>query len=300
MKEQLIYLGFLSLFFLACQEERKSLSHTNSYLASELPSNEPLDLDFIQIPEGMLVHRGVFSPDLNHFYYTLSPGDFSQFDIYVMEKEGKVWSKGKKAIFNSDYSDHGMSFSANGNSLYFSSTRPVHEEGVPSTWHLWKSERVGESWGEAQYIDIPNLRKKLLSHPSIGNSGRLYFHASNLDYSEMNLYYADKQDGKYQEAIQVEIPNMEDFDLCTPYISPDENYLIFARILDQLDLMITHKKPAGQWAEAHAFSKQINTKGQGNPYISPDQKFLFYAAENDGAEGWSIKWANVESELKNN
>ncbi|MEM8886760.1 MAG: hypothetical protein AAGD28_02160 [Bacteroidota bacterium] len=300
MKEQLIYLGFLSLFFLACQEERKSLSHTNPYLASELPSNEPLDLDFIQIPEGMLVHRGVFSPDLNHFYYTLSPGDFSQFDIYVMEKEGKVWSMGKKAIFNSDYSDHGMSFSADGKRIYFSSTRPVHEEGVPSTWHLWKSERVGENWGEAQYIDIPNLRDKLLSHPSIGNSDRLYFHASNLDYSEMNLYYAEKQDGKYQEAIQVEIPNMEDFDLCTPYISPNEDYLIFARVSNQLDLMITHKTPAGQWAEAQAFSKQINTKGQGNPYISPDQKFLFYAAENDSAEGWSIKWANVESELKNN
>jgi len=193
-----------------------------------------------------------------------------------------------------------MSFSADGKSLYFSSTRPINKEGVPNTWHIWKSERVGESWGEAQYVDIPNLQDKLLSHPSIGNSGRLYFHASNLDYSEMNLYYADRRDGKYQAAVKVEIPDMGDFDLCTPYISPDEDYLIFARISNQLDLMITHKTPAGHWAEAQSFSKQINTKGQGNPYISPDHKFLFYTAEKDSSEGWSIKWVNVETDLKKN
>lgn len=298
MKEQLTYLIFLSFLFWACQGDGESLSHTNPYLASELPTYEPLDLGLIQIPEDMLVHRGVFSPDLNHFYYTLSPRDFSQFDMYVIDKKGSRWSKGRKASFNSGYSDHGMSFSADGNSLFFSSTRPVNEEEIPNTWHIWKSERMGESWGEAQYIDIPNLRDKLLSHPSIGNSGRLYFHASNLDYSDMNLYYADILDGKYQAAVKLDIPGLGDLQSCTPYISPREDLLIFAAISNQLDLMITHKTADGSWTKARKFNTKINTKGQGNPYLSPDQKYLFYAAEEDSSSNWSIKWVHIESELK--
>ena len=298
MIEKLIYLTLFSFLLLACQQKGEKPVPGNAFLADVIPNSNPLDFSPVKVPEGMLIHRGVFSPDFSKFYYTLSPPDFSQFDIYVMEKVGDAWNPGRKASFNSEHFDHGMSFSPDGKKLYFSSSRPIPKEGFANSWHIWKVERAGESWGEAQYVEIPNLQDKLLSHPSIGKSGRLYFHASNLDFSEMHIYYADLVEGNYQEALKWENPEWENLQTCTPYISPNEDFLIFATISNHLDLMISHKTTDGKWTKARKLNEVINTKGQGNPYLSPDQKFLFYAAEGDTSSQWTLKWVNIESELK--
>ncbi|MGK0412400.1 MAG: hypothetical protein ACJA1B_000592 [Polaribacter sp.] len=52
-----------------------------------------------------------------------------------------------------------MSFSPDGNSIYFSSTRTTNIEGVPETWHIWKSDKVNGEWKEPIFMDIPNLRE---------------------------------------------------------------------------------------------------------------------------------------------
>ena len=78
-----------------------------------------------------------------------------------------------------------MNFSPDGNSIYFSSTKPTNVDDVLETWHIWKSDKINGKWREPTFEDIPNLRDKLTSHTVITNSETLYFHSSNLDYSEM-------------------------------------------------------------------------------------------------------------------
>ncbi len=184
-----------------------------------------------------------------------------------------------------------MSFSPDGKTLYFTSTRPTNVDGVADTWHIWKSEFHDGEWQTPEYVDIPNLRDKSTSHPSIASNGSMYFHSSNPDYSEMDLYVAKYENGAYQNAVRVFTTATLK---CTPYIAPDESYLIFANVGATLELMISYKKEEG-WSTPKQLPKSINTGGQGNPYISPDGAFLFYAK---GGEKWNVHWVSTFSFLR--
>jgi hypothetical protein len=267
------------------------------FLTQEIPSEIPLVFKEEFTPKDKIIHKGIFSPDLEQYYYTISDTNYTQFDVYVVKKEQGSWSTPQKAFFTSTYDDHGMSFSPNGNTLFFSSTRPTHVNGVADTWHLWKSEKNNGKWSKPSYIDIPNLRDKLVSHPVVTNSGTLYFHASNLDYSEMNIYFSKSNNGIYENAQKASISSNVNAGKCTPYVSPNEDYLLFASIGNQLDLHISFNDGNGKWINTRKLSTIINTSGQGNPYVTPDQKFLFYTTGSHETKNWKVNWVQIASEL---
>jgi len=285
--------------YLACKTQTQD--DKMIFSAQNVPNDSPLEFMEHLIPKDKLIHKGVFSPDLNDYYYTLSDQEFKQFDVYVIRKIENKWSNPELAFFNSENNEHGMSFDPMGTTVYFSSTRPTGYEGVSETWHLWKSDRIGDKWQEPEFIDIPNLRDKLLSHPTITKTGVLYFHSSNIDYSDMTIYQANKIDGKFDQArmstISMNEPNVQK---CTPYVSPNEDYILFATIGNQLDLMIAFNDGSGNWVNTRKLSEAINVDGQGNPYVTPDDKFLFYTTGIRNQKNWKVKWVNFENELTNN
>lgn len=293
MKTKLsIIILLLGLLLGACKTEPDSLK----YLSEKTPGLEPIDFNIEMIPDTKMIHKGIFSPDLEAFYYTISDKDFQNFDIYYIRKQDGKWSKPQPAPFNSQHNDHGMSFSSDGKTVYFSSTRPVKREGIQATWHIWKSDYINGQWNEPTWIDIPNLRAKSVSHPSITRSGTLYFHASNVDYSDMTIYQSKRTKGVFEAAQKVSI--ISDTGSCTPFVSPDEKYLLLASIGPQLDLMISFKEIDGKWSKPKKLNEKINTKGQGNPFVTPDNKYLFFTTGDDQEKAWKIKWVAIESELK--
>ena len=183
-----------TICLLSCKNETENTKM--QFLTEEIPNKKPIEFKQDLIPKNKLIHKGIFSPDLQKYYYTISDKNFEQFEIFVIEKNHENWSAPKKAFFNSKYNEHGMSFSPNGNTLYFSSTRPVNIDGIVQTWHIWKSDKINGKWTEPVFVDIPNLRDKLVSHPTITNSETLYFHTSNLDYSDMDIYHSKKSEWK--------------------------------------------------------------------------------------------------------
>lgn len=295
--KKLTVILLLTIWILSCKNEMENSKV--KFLVNKIPNNTPIEFKQDLIPYNKLVHKGIFSPNLDEYYYTISDKKFEQFDVYVIKKSNGIWSKSSKAFFNSKYSEHGMNFSPNGNTLYFSSTKPVDIDGVLSTWHIWKSDRVNGKWNEPIFVDIPNLRNKLVSHPTITNSGTLYFHSSNLDYSEMDIYQSKQGNGKFKDAKKTSISINSKTDKCTPYVSPKGDYLIFASIGNQLDLMISFNDGNGGWINPKKLNNKINDIGQGNPYVTPDNKYLFFTTGNAKNE-WSVKWVDIESELKNN
>ncbi|MDC9723382.1 MAG: hypothetical protein PSN34_11530 [Urechidicola sp.] len=270
------------------------------FLVTEVPNDIPIAFKRDLVPDSKLIHKGVFSPNLEEYYYTVSNKNFEEFDVYVIEKQNEKWSEPRQAFFNSKYSEHGMSFSPDGNSIYFSSTRPVDINGIMSTWHIWKSDKVNGKWNEPIFVDIPNLRNKLVSHPIITNSGTIYFHASNLDYSEMDIYHSKQLNGKFENAKKTIISIKSETGKCTPYVSPEEDYMIFASIGNQLDLMISFSDGNGGWKNTRKLNDEINNYGQGNPSVTSDNKFLFFTTGEHLEDNWLVKWVNMESELKNN
>ena len=85
---------------------------------------------------------------------------------------------------------------------------------------------------------------------------------------------------------------------CTPYIFPNEEYLIFAVIDSKLDLVVSFKDKTGQWNTPRKLSDEINNNGQGNPFVTPDNKFLFFTTGESPEKDWSVKWVSIEFELK--
>lgn len=295
---KLIIIVLLTIGFLSCKNENKNSK--TQFSTDEIPNNTPIAFKQNLIPPNKLIHKGILSPDLKEYYYTISDKTFENFDVFVLKNNKGVWSKPKKAFFNTTYNEHGMSFAPNGNTLYFSSTRPVNIIGVSSTWHIWKSEKINGKWNTPVFVDIPNLRNKLVSHPTITNSGTLYFHKSNLDYSEMDIYHSKKVNGQFENAVKTSITMNLKTGKCTPYVSPKGDYLIFATIGKQLDLMISYTDGKGGWIGTKKLNNKINTNGQGNPYVTPNNKFLFFTTGAHEAKTWAVKWINIEAEIRNN
>lgn len=293
--KKLLTILLLTTVFMSC--ENKIENNKVKFLVNEVPNDIPIDFKQQLIPDNQLIHKGIFSPNLDAYYYTISDKNFEQFNVYVIKKDNGKWSEPKNAFFNSTYNEHGMSFSPDGNSVYFSSTRPVPISGIPQTWHIWKSTKVNGKWSAPIFVDIPNLRDKLVSHPTITNAGTLYFHMSNLDYSEMDIYYSILINGKYGNAEKTLISGSSKAGNCTPYVSPEEDYLIFAAIGNQLELMISFSDENGGWNDTKKLNANINTNGQGNPYVTPDNQFLFFTTGNSETK-WSVKWVAIEAELK--
>ncbi|MFK7770838.1 MAG: hypothetical protein AB8F94_01820 [Saprospiraceae bacterium] len=273
-------------------------------MTSKIPKAEPLVFMPNLVEDNKIIHKGIFSPGYKKYFYTESKSDFTKFNILEIQKTDNKWTAPREAFINSEFDDHGMSFSPDGNFLYFSSTRPIEIEGIPDTWHIWSSEKINHKWSKPKFVDIPNMRNKLVSHPSISNSGKIYFHSSNLDYSEMMIYSSEIKNGKFQDARIVHFTEDLNFQKCTPFISPNENYLIFAEIhQDQLKLKISFKDQADKWTKPKELSKSINIGGQGNPFVTPDERFLFFTKmDNHNKEGygsWNVNWVDIKQELSN-
>ncbi len=289
-----------SLFLLgACKNDQLQIEQEQRYLTSNIPYDQPLMFKPDLVADDSLEHRGVFTPGYEAYYYTVSDKEYERFDIKFITVQDGVWSVPKNAPFNSSYNDHGLSFSPDGLMAVFSSTRPAPKPGIANTWHLWKSTLEDGIWQPPTFIDIPNLDEKLISHPSVTQEGNLYFHVSETDYSNMDIYRSKLIEGSYEEAHRINLSNVNKEARCTPFISPTEDYLIFAAIGKYLTLQISYKEADDQWSDPKPLPSTVNQKGQGNPFVTTDGKFLFYTAQHPTRDTWKVHWVHTKRIIEN-
>ena len=266
-----------------------------TFLGLTLPTEGPSILFEHLIPEGKMIHQGVFSIDLQSYYYTISDKEFKQFDVFEIHQFNGKWTEPKPAFFNSAANEHGTSFSPDGNTLFFSSTRSTGIEGIAETWHIWMSiKSKNGTWSEPLFVDIPNAKDKVTSHASASENGDIYFHMSNTDFSEMDIYRSTIQNGVYSKAELVHIPTHKAIGKCTPHISADGQYLIYATIGESLDLYISIKDEQGSWKSPVKFSDSINQEGQGNPSLTSDGKYLIYTTGEHKEKAWKLRWVKID------
>jgi len=274
-------------------------SEQKQYLGESPPIDAPVLFKPELIPEKQLAHAGVFTPDMTEYYYTLSNANFSQFTVMYVRKSAGQWSAPKEAFFNSAYLEHGVHFTADGQWLYFSSTRPITQEGTSSNWHIWRSKKVQGGWSEAEWVNIPGMLGKSSSHPSLTRTGSMYFHSYNPDFSDMALFVTEPLEGVFQKAKKVALPAGENHNTLTPFIAPDESYLLFEKKFDNyLEIYISYRDN-GNWQRSKRLPDNINTKNLGNPFITPNGEYLFYASgqwlSNKSPREWLIKWVNTKT-----
>ena len=298
MKTILQTIGLLLLVvIIGCDTKLKMNFEQELYLDESAPKDTPKLFKPELIPEKQLAHAGVFTPDMKEYYYTLSNASFSQFTVMYIRKLGDQWSAPKEAFFNSSYLEHGVHFTKDGQWVYFSSTRPVEKEGNSNNWHIWRSKKMQNGWSEAEWINIPGLEGKSSSHPSLTQTGRLYFPSYNPDFSDMALFVTEPIEGVFQQARKVILPEGVNQNTSTPYVAQDESYLLFEKMVDDfLEIYISYRDNDG-WQLPKRLSDNINTKNLGNPYVTPDGQYLFYASgrwKHTPPNDWVIKWVSTK------
>ena len=119
---------------------------------------------------------------------------------------------------------------------------------------------------------------------SVTNNGTLYYGAL------FDIFRVELVNGKYQEPQRLDNAINTDAYEYSPYISPDESYIIFSR---PSGLYISYRLKNGTWTKA----KHMGFRGN-LPVVSFDGKYLFFGGYEEGPK--DIYWmdAKIIEELK--
>jgi len=197
-----------------------------------------------------------------------------------MRRNGDTWSTPSISQYNS-----GPVFSPDGKRLYF---LPFGETNGEKKGPHYVEKRDG-SWSKPVCMDLltrfPEIKHAY--NYSVTLDGTFYFlgHAEDLgSMNDFGIYKINLNNGEYTkpELLPAEINVGKGLLTWTPYIAPDESYLLFSSNRlnpdkDFGDIYICFRKSDGSWAEAINLGERINSEKQERfPTISPDGKYLFF------------------------
>lgn len=240
------------------------------------PTENPVLLypDFISTPMGE--YNGTFNPEGTEFFYTVS-NNWHNVIVSTRLQDNGTWSKPAFASFSVKHDEFDPLFSPDGQSLYFSSHRPVIDTLDPSPSNIWKVEKdVNNSWSEPELIKLYGPRKGNY-FSSLTDSGTIYFNIWNTG----DMFKAIPVDTGYVVESLGDLINSNSGD-GDPFVAPDESYLIFrsrrAGGLGAGDLWITFNLESG-WTEPQNLGEPINSKyHEMCPYVTTDGKLFIFSS----------------------
>ncbi len=250
------------------------------YLGQTLPGDTPIVFAPGVISVDSTVEHGAptFSPDGNEVFWQSNyrqSGKETQIYCITMRRIGNAWTAPEKLPYGT-----GPVFSPDGRRLYFNGK----EKGDDPFF----IEKQNNSWSEAKSLDIitrfPEL--EFAYNLTFASNGTLYFlgYADGLGHN-FGIYRTELINGEYAKPKLLPPGiNTPGDSICnyTPYIAPDESYLIFCsrRMIpkdDYGDLYICFRQPDGSWTDKINLGESINSKGYERfPTVSPDGKYLFF------------------------
>ncbi len=206
--------------------------------------------------------------------------------IMHMEEIKGTWSNPKKFMV----SDSGI---INGNPFYtadfsclvfFSNRGKRRKDGTPD-FNLWYIKKDTYGWSKPKPFNSPPNTENWEFYGSQANNGNFYLTRKLNERSmEFQLFISKFNHNNWEEPILMsDIFNSSKVNW-TPYIAPDESYLIFSSDregktngYDACDLFISFKDTENKWCEPINMGKEINTNEiERFPLVSPDGKYLFF------------------------
>jgi WD40-like Beta Propeller Repeat len=278
MEKYLLFILLTFNSFIYAQDTLKFSDLYGDYLGQTLPSDTPVVFARGIVSTDDLEHSpAIFTPDGNEVYWiTARPPSANNSDwinrALTMKRVNEQWS----APFIAPY--HITALSPDGKCGYFTSQENKD---------IWISKKQGDKWSRPKCLNFltqyPELKFAYVG--SITRNGTLYFTAYlEGPLNNYGIYRTKLINGNYEkpEALSSNI-NMASGTLnWTPFINPDENYLIFSSNrkgeFGGSDLYISfHDINKDTWSEPINMGEPINTAAQERlPWISPDSKYLFF------------------------
>lgn len=246
------------------------------------------------------------SPDGSEIYFTISTPK-STFQTIVSSKKNKQgWSAPEIVSFGGEFSDLEPVFSADGQTLYFASNRPITGT-TPKDFDLWKVKRMGTGWGTPENLGSVVNTEGDEFYPSITKSGNLYFTAAYKGGpGREDIYVSEFQNGAFAKPIALDSAVNSKFYEFNAFVDQDEKYILFTSYgrKDDTgggDLYLSEKDSKGTWQPAKNL-KSINSKQLDYcPYLTTDGRTLFFTSERHQLPtSFSVKKATYKDVLNAN
>ena len=290
----LLILLLVSLQITAQQEEFPKL--TGPYLGQKPPGKIPKLFAPGILPSSIFHTTPVFTADGKEVYWKI----LGTKTISMMKQKNNVWTIPEEITLSLELNDfRDPVFSPDGKKMFFLSKSRLSYQKEEKE-NIWFVERTGEGWS-----DPKPLSERINSHTvhwqvSVASNGSLYFMSRNKDGLE-DLYLSKCINNVYQNPERLSSAiNSEKFCETTPFISPSEDYLIFARwdLSDEKGLMqlyISFCMEDGTWSQAQ---KIKNIDYGVCPQVTADNKYFFFIGMHNGEVKPMWMDANFIEELK--
>jgi len=216
----------------------------------------------------------VFTPDGKEVYWKI----LGTKTISMMKQENNVWAIPEEITLSSRLNDfRDPVLSPDGKKMFFLSKGKLSHQQEEKE-NIWFVERTGEGWSEPEPLNEGINSHILHWQVSVASNGNLYFMSRDRDGLE-DLYFSKYINGTYQNPEKLSNAiNTEKFCETTPFISPNDDYLIFSRwdLSDEKGLMqlyISFYMEDGTWGHAQ---KIENINYGVCPQVSADNKYFFF------------------------
>ena len=211
----------------------------------------------------------IFTPDGREVYWSFM--DEPQ-GVRFMKIDNGAWTEPAPAPFDRGKLGDSPFISSDGNHLLFLSWLGGAET-------IRQVDREDEKWGSPQ--ELPDEVNATGAHwqASMAENGNLYFG------SRGEIFFAEFVNGSYTQALDLNSSiNTPDAHEGSPFIAPDESYLIFDRAPDSsyADLYITLRNEADGWDEPVALEALNSGLHELYANVSPDGRFIMFLSNRTG------------------
>ncbi|HVS92581.1 MAG TPA: hypothetical protein VHE59_11140 [Mucilaginibacter sp.] len=251
-----------------------------------MPSDTPKIFAAGIISTGLSTRDFAISPSGDEILFTIQHPKFIASTIIIIKRTGGKWGKPAVAAFSGVYRDLEPCFSADGNTLYFSSDRPLAKNKPKSDFDIWKvSKQNNGEWGQPENLgNIVNSDKNEF-YPSVAKNGNLYFTVeAPYGKGSEDIVMCKKTGTGYTQPVSLPEGINTRYDEFNAFIDQDEQFIIFScqgrpDDIGKGDLYISHKNTDGSWQPAHHLPKPINSSFLDYcPFVSYDKKFFFFTS----------------------
>ena len=263
---------------------------TGDYLGQTPPGMTPevFAPDLISLG-GVRELNAVFSPNGRIFMFSRSENRV--FKMYFsFRRDDGTWPEPRMAAPSKTYPGHSdvdMTFSPEGDWVYFISDRPLPGYSL-ERYNIWRSRVTRHGLVDPEplgpHINGPGHEL----YPMLVADGSLYFSAERDDtLGARDSYRAAFAEGKFANPVNLGPGVNSTASEGDIYVSPDESYVIHvsadrADSLGGSDLYISFKQPDGGWGEGINMGPVINSEDIDYcPMVTPDGKYFFYTQGDD-------------------
>ena len=240
-----------------------------------------------------------FSPDGKELFFSYYKGTAGkphpEYEIRTYRQVDDIWHGPEVASFSGTHSDVDITFSPDGNYLFFASDRPHPDSAGLDIYYV---ERDGEGWSEPIHAgaEVNSRYGEVL--PCLSKKGNLFFRSDRPGgFGGADIYRAEWIDGAFGAVTNLGPGVNTEYGETDPIIAPDESYLLYDAIRPEHDnipqIYVSFQIEDNVWSKGVSLGEAVNKKeGTSAPTLSPDGKYLFFKHRQGADRG--LYWISAD------